>query len=215
MMNRDRIDRYRHMANTMGFLQRINPRRLLADAQGIAAVEFAMIVPLMVTLFFGIVEFSQAMASNRKVNYAATMLVDLVSQEQFLSEDDINGIYTAVEQVLEPYGIDNPTMWVTSITIDEDDKPIVDWSLKKDLSEPFARGSEFTALSEDELDLSGDDALITEGSSLIVAYIQYPFTSSLANVMIETITFENHATRWPRRSSNVVYCDGAGDCSDD
>ncbi len=196
-------------------LKQLRLAKFAKSAKGVASVEFALIVPLMTTLFFGILEFSQAMASNRKVSYAATMLVDLVSQEQFLSQNDITGIYTAVEQVLEPYGIENPTMWVVSVTMDSDGDALIDWSLDDDLNEPFTRGSTFSAISENEIDLNGDDSLISDGSSLVIAYIEYPFTSTLSSIMIDEITFTNHATRWPRRSSQIIYCDDAGNCSDD
>ncbi len=185
------------------------------DQDGVAAVEFAMVLPLVTMLFFGIVEFSDAMAANRKAEHATTMLVDLVSQEEFLTHDEIDGIYTAVDHVLAPYGIEEPTMWVVSITIDEDDKPIIDWSLDQDLTEPFARGSEFTALSESELDLSGSDALITEGASLIVAKIEFGYTSSLTNVNLDSVTLSNHDTRWPRRGTQIVYCDAQDQCSNE
>ncbi|MCI5045557.1 MAG: pilus assembly protein [Aquisalinus sp.] len=182
---------------------------------GVAAVEFAMVLPLVGMLFFGIVEFSDAMAANRKAEHATTMLVDLVAQEEFLTHNEIDGIYTAVDHVLAPYGIEEPTMWVVSVTIDEDDKPIIDWSLDQDLNEPFARGSEFTALSESELDLSGADALITEGASLVVAQIEFGYTSSLTNVYVDSFTLSNHDTRWPRRGTQIVYCDAQDQCSNE
>ncbi|WP_306252676.1 TadE/TadG family type IV pilus assembly protein [Parvularcula sp. IMCC14364] len=189
--------------------------RFAGQQDGIAAVEFAMILPMVAMLFFGIVEFSDAMAANRKAEHATTMLVDLVSQEEFLTEDEIDGIYTAVDHVLGPYGIQEPQMWVASVTIDEDDKPIIDWSLDQDLAEPFARGSEFSALSESELDLTGHDALITEGASLIVAKIEFGYTSSLTKFHVDSFTLSNHDTRWPRRGTQIVYCDASDNCSNE
>ena len=46
-------------------------RRLLRDKRGISAVEFAMLLPLMVTLYLGGVEVSQAVAIDRKVTLVA------------------------------------------------------------------------------------------------------------------------------------------------
>ena len=46
-------------------------RRLLRDKRGISAVEFAMLLPLMVTLYLGGVEVSQAVAIDRKVTLIA------------------------------------------------------------------------------------------------------------------------------------------------
>ena len=53
---------------------------LLGDKRGVAAVEFAMIVPLMLVLFFGTNEFSSGVAIDRKVTLMARTLSDLTSQ---------------------------------------------------------------------------------------------------------------------------------------
>ncbi len=194
---------------------RLLSRKFGRETKGSVALEFVLVVPVMITLFFAILEFSDALSANRKVGYAATMLTDLVSQEQFLTRDDISGIYTAVEQVLEPYGIENPTMWVASISLDERERPIVDWSISDDLNEPFSRGSRFRAIRNRDLRFRGQGRVIEPDSSVIVAYIEYAFKSNLADVMIEDMTFTNHAVRWPRRTRHIVYCDSQGICSDD
>ena len=56
------------------------PRDLSADRRGIAAIEFAVIVPLMLVMFFGTVEFSSGVAVDRKVTLMARTLSDLTSQ---------------------------------------------------------------------------------------------------------------------------------------
>ena len=49
-------------------------RRLVNDRRGVAAIEFAMIVPIMLVLFFGTVEFSSGIAAERKVSLMARTL---------------------------------------------------------------------------------------------------------------------------------------------
>ena len=53
---------------------------LANDGRGVAAIEFAMIVPIMLVLFFGTVEFSSGVAVDRKVTLMARTFSDLVSQ---------------------------------------------------------------------------------------------------------------------------------------
>ena len=55
-------------------------RDFVADSAAIAATEFAVIVPLMLVMFFGTVEFSSAVAVDRKVTLMARTLSDLTSQ---------------------------------------------------------------------------------------------------------------------------------------
>ena len=51
--------------------------RMLRDRSGIAATEFAVIVPVMLVMFFGTVEFSAGVAVDRKVTLMARTLSDL------------------------------------------------------------------------------------------------------------------------------------------
>ena len=55
-------------------------RGLLNDRSGLAAVEFAMVFPIMVVMYFGVVEFSSAIAVDRKATQVARTLSDLTSQ---------------------------------------------------------------------------------------------------------------------------------------
>src|SRR3954447_18120398 len=59
---------------------RISVSAFLADTRALAATEFAVIVPLMLVMFFGTVEFSSTVAIDRKVTLIARTLSDLTSQ---------------------------------------------------------------------------------------------------------------------------------------
>ena len=59
---------------------RVRATSVAHDRSGLAAVEFAMIIPIMVVLFFGTDEFSAAVAVDRKVTQVARTLSDLTSQ---------------------------------------------------------------------------------------------------------------------------------------
>ena len=54
--------------------------RLAGDERGVSAVEFAMLLPLMLTLYLGAVEISQGIGADRKVTLTARTVADLVSQ---------------------------------------------------------------------------------------------------------------------------------------
>jgi Flp pilus assembly protein TadG len=55
-------------------------RRCKASTQGVAAIEFAMIVPIMGVMFIGAVELSQAITVDRRVTQAASSTADLVAR---------------------------------------------------------------------------------------------------------------------------------------
>ena len=64
----------------IGFRMLRSALDMFRDRSGIAATEFAVIVPLMLVMFFGVVEFSSALAVDRKVTLVARTLSDLRSQ---------------------------------------------------------------------------------------------------------------------------------------
>src|SRR5450756_3207258 len=81
----------------------------LADCRGIAATEFAVIVPIMLAMFFGTVEFSSGVAVDRKVTLIARTLTDLTSQSPpptaqspsaTVLDSDLQNIFTASISIL-------------------------------------------------------------------------------------------------------------------
>ena len=64
-----------------------------ADRSGVAAIEFAVIVPLMLVMFFGTVEFSSGLAVDRKVSLVARTIVNLTSQGVQATSADLAGYF--------------------------------------------------------------------------------------------------------------------------
>jgi Flp pilus assembly pilin Flp len=55
-------------------------RRWKTNTEGVAAVEFAMVVPIMAIMFIGAVELSQAITVDRRVTQVASSTADLVAR---------------------------------------------------------------------------------------------------------------------------------------
>jgi Flp pilus assembly protein TadG len=82
--------------------------RWKADAAGMAAVEFALIVPIMGVMFIGAVELSQAIIVDRRVTQIASSTADLVARaETTISQADITDIMKAGSFIMAPYTL-NP-----------------------------------------------------------------------------------------------------------
>src|SRR3954471_12271791 len=77
--------------------------RFRHDKRGVSAVEFAMLLPLMVTLYIGGVEVSSAIAVDRKVTLVARTLGDLVAQSTSVNDTDMTNILNAATSVVQPY----------------------------------------------------------------------------------------------------------------
>lgn len=93
-------------------------RRFRGDKSGLAAVEFALILPVMITLFFGIVELSQALSARADVTNMASVAADLVAQESTVTPGDIQNVYAAARSVLYPFSTAPLTITIYSIVDD-------------------------------------------------------------------------------------------------
>jgi Flp pilus assembly protein TadG len=81
-------------------------RRLRVDTSGIAAVEFAMLLPLMLMIFFGTIQISMAVAVDRKVSLTARTLSDLISQAlagTAVTSTDFTNAFGIMTAILSPY----------------------------------------------------------------------------------------------------------------
>jgi Flp pilus assembly protein TadG len=76
---------------------------LASDCRGLAATEFAFIVPLMLVMFFGTVEFSSGVAVDRKVSLMARTLADLTSQNTSVTDAQLQNFFNASSAILWPY----------------------------------------------------------------------------------------------------------------
>ena len=74
---------------------RLSAADLFRDYSGIAATEFAVIVPIMLVMFFGTVEFSSGVAVDRKVTLVARTLSDLTSQSTSVATPIMTNFFAA------------------------------------------------------------------------------------------------------------------------
>jgi Flp pilus assembly protein TadG len=78
-------------------------RNFFHETKGIAAIEVAFILPFMFLLYFGLYDLTSVISVNRKVTYAASVVVDLVAQNRTsLLKSDIQNYYKASDMVMAP-----------------------------------------------------------------------------------------------------------------
>lgn len=94
-------------------------RGLWTDRSGLAAVEFAMIFPIMVVLYFGVVEFSSAIAVDRKATQVARTLSDLTSQSVSVADADLISFGQAAKAIMTPYPAQPLISSITEVYVDK------------------------------------------------------------------------------------------------
>jgi len=106
--------------------------RLFHDRRGVAAVEFAFIAPLLLSMYFVTMEVSQAIETNKKVSRVGSMVADLIAQQQSITKSDVDAVMQIGEALLQPYNRSKPKIVITAIQITTDPTPKVQvfWSRK-------------------------------------------------------------------------------------
>jgi Flp pilus assembly protein TadG len=180
-------------------------RRFRRDKRGVAAIEFAMVVPLMVMMFVGTVEFSQAITVDRRVSQVASSTADLVARAKSLSPTEMNGIMDVIEQLVKPY--DHTLLKLTVLNVQASPSDVNTTKVCWSYSHNGGTGS-YPKDSSYELPAG----VVEAGDSVIVAEVSYAYTPLIFDYFIKTTkTLEEKFYLKPRLSSYVKY-DG-NDCS--
>ena len=102
-----------------------------SDRRGIAAVEFALIMPILLIMYFLTMEASQAIETSKKVSRIGSMVADLVTQQTSVLKADVDAIMQIGSVTLQPYNRSNPTITITAIQVSADGtQALVVWSRK-------------------------------------------------------------------------------------
>lgn len=107
-------------------------RRFGRDRRGVAAVEFAFIVPVLLIMYFITMEASQAIETSKKVSRIGSMVADLVTQQQTVVKANLDAIMKIGGTTLLPYNRSAPSIIITAIQISDQASPqaTVAWSRK-------------------------------------------------------------------------------------
>ena len=168
--------------------------KMLVDRSGIAATEFAVIVPVMLVMFFGTVEFSSGVAVDRKVTLMARTLSDLTSQSTSVNDTDLAGFFAASRGVMTPYSSTPTLSTVSELYVTPGTLVVkVQWSKG---STPRAVGSTITIPTE----------LKVANTYLIFSEVSYRYVPAVGKVMAAAgVNLTDVAYTRPRQSTCVFY----------
>jgi Flp pilus assembly protein TadG len=106
------------------------PARFHRDERGVAAVEFALILPVLVLLYVGVVDITYAVTANRKVTQVTSAVADLTAQAFEVDNQDVQNIFRAANDIMRPYPTAGLQVAITVVDFDGSNppRPRVGWS---------------------------------------------------------------------------------------
>lgn len=169
---------------------------LRQDENGLAAIEFAILAPLLISMYFGLAEIASAVAVDRAVSHATNVIGDLASQTSNLDKDDLEDVLSATIRVMNIDNASGATIQIDSWARDSDGKnTLVGSAVMNSGSAPLP-----------SFDPAGvDGAMMTENSGILVARIAYNYSPLKFMYMKQDFTMSDTFILKPRRSSEVTF----------
>ncbi|MGH6988689.1 MAG: TadE/TadG family type IV pilus assembly protein [Stellaceae bacterium] len=168
-------------------------RSLWHAKNGVAAVEFALIVPTLMVLFIGTFEASNLIRVKMKFDAAAPAMASLVALQTSDTGTLTNDFCTGAADMLAPFSTSGLNVVVSSVT-NYNGTTKVDWTADcGDLKHPQDPETLITGL------------LPNSGDSVIVVQTTYTYNAPLHLVLGASYTFQNVGYARPRTNSTVSY----------
>jgi Flp pilus assembly protein TadG len=167
--------------------------RLRRDRRGVSAIEFALLLPMMMTLYLGSVEVSTGIAADRKVTLAAHTLADLASQYTDVTNADMTNILKAAGAVMAPYPAANLQAVVSEVAVNGQGQATVVWS-------DTLNGTALTAGES----VTVPPALAIPNTYLILGQVQYNYNPTYGSFATGALNLTDQSFVRPRQSTSVA-----------
>ena len=169
--------------------------RLFREARGIAAIEFALIAPVLVIFFYGSFEVSMMLQTDRRVSNTAATMGDLVSRSPSINATEVTNVFRSAELTMTPYDTSAIRLRISSVDTDPaTGDPRIDWSRANANWTARTAGSTLTVPA----------GMIPPNGSVILAEVEFDYASKTGFLFeASRMMSEEHWIR-PRRTDYVT-----------
>jgi len=161
-------------------------------ARGIAAVEFAIAAPILILMFLGTFQLTDAVGTKRKIGIATRAIADLTTQYTSISSLEADSILLSANQIMAPYSAAPGTFTVSQIYINAAGVAKVSWSRSRNGTARAANSS-----------ITVPTGVAQNDSYVILAETSYPFSPTIGMPMFPTFQMTDAIYMYPRRSSSI------------
>lgn len=170
-------------------------RALGRDVRGVAVVEFALTVPVLILACLGSYEAFQAAAAYRKLSSTTVQLANVVSQYETMSASDVSTVMNATSQIMAPFSTSNLSVVLTEITTNASSQATVTWSQAYNGGAALTQGASYTLPS----------SLRTANTSYILVQTAYSWTPLVTGGPFGAINMTDQIYGLPRQSASISY----------
>lgn len=175
-------------------------KRFLRLESGVAAVEFALIVPIMLSVYLGCSEAAALLTADRKVQSVAGAIGDLVARSnETIARSQLEDYFLAATSIMNPYDITGLVQTVTAVSVSSGGAATVLWSVR------YENGDLITTVPENptDYDLPAEMVAIAKGQTVIAAEAVYSYRPLLGVVFQDMLNLHRSALFMPRFGGTI------------
>jgi Flp pilus assembly protein TadG len=162
----------------------VRPWAFWRDRRGIAAVEFALVLPVMILFSLGVAEVGRFALLTLKLQHAANTMADLASRDEELSLAAVQSMFSAMQHIVQPFDLTNDGVVIVSgVGVNAGDPPTVFW--QEEGAGALDQGSQIGTAGGDAT--LPADLILRDGETVIVAEAVFRYTPWLMTLVPETL----------------------------
>ncbi len=177
-------------------------RRFVESRRAVAAIEFAIIMPVLVLMFLASFDAGNAISIFMKVRAATYTLGAITNQYTTMQLTDITAVTSATSAVLAPYSGTPTVVVVTQIKATSSTKATVSWSYSPTSGQALAQGASVNNLPSN---LAKNSCNNTYPCYLIYAQVSYTFTPTFGSFITNSLNLSDSLYFTPRSSACILY----------
>jgi Flp pilus assembly protein TadG len=191
-------------------------RRFLSADNGVVAVEFAMILPIMVTLYFGLTTITHGYATKQRIELASRTMSDLTGRlkTETINDAEVTNVALASTAIMAPYDSNGMTIALASVVVRKKGDKVegrVCWSAaRKVQSGALVTATPPPELTKDQIVLV-PEGYRQDGTSYIVSVTRHTYKPVVGHAITGDIEFRDELP-WPVRNVQQVIWEGQGAC---
>jgi Flp pilus assembly protein TadG len=170
-------------------------RRFHRSREGVMATEFALIAPIMIVMYFGVTELSDAFTASSKVTTVASSAADLTARESAVCNAEMDDIFAALTAIMFPYPQNNMQIVISSLIDTGTGTVKVAWS---DAVNTTPRAVNSTVPIPAGLVTNGS------GASVIFTEVTYNYSSPAGYLIYGTWPLHDQFYLRPRRAAQIT-----------
>ncbi|WP_276327921.1 TadE/TadG family type IV pilus assembly protein [Kiloniella majae] len=175
-------------------------RKFSSCDQGVALVELALIMPILLIILAGAIEMSRYIWIHHKILRLTAEISDLVTQSRSMSATEMDVLFNAADYIIHPFDMDaNGIIIVSSVSGTGEDPPVVNWK---------QCGAGNLAVTG-TVGLTGAVATVPNGldvdplDNIIIAEVYYDYKPLLFDSIVDSGQISRAAIHSPRISALI------------